>query len=66
MAIKELLPNRLTDYLYLLAEEFHTFFHSCRIVGSDLQDPRLLLCEAVAKIMQDCFKILVLQTTEQM
>jgi arginyl-tRNA synthetase len=66
MAIKELLPNRLTDYLYLLAEEFHTFFHSCRIVGSDLQDPRLLLCEAVAKIMQDCFKILGLQTTEQM
>ena len=66
MAIKELLPNRLTDYLYLLAEEFHTFFHSCRIVGSDLQDPRLLLCEAVAKIMQDCFKILGLQITEQM
>lgn len=65
-AIDELLPNRLTDYIYLLAEEFHIFFHNCRVVGSEYQNDRLLLCEAVAKIMQICFNLLGLQTIDKM
>ncbi|MCB1149772.1 MAG: arginine--tRNA ligase, partial [Chlamydiia bacterium] len=45
---EELLPNRLTDYLYGLADKFHTFFHDCRVEGSEQETSRLLLCEATA------------------
>lgn len=65
-AVDELLPNRLTDYLYLLAEEFHLFFHNCRVIGSEFQNNRLLLCEAVAKIMKVGFNILGLQIIDKM
>ena len=30
---KDLLPNRLCDYLYELAEKFHAFFRDCRVEG---------------------------------
>ncbi len=63
---EELLPNRLTDYVYLLAEEFHIFFHNCRVIGSEFQNGRLLLCEAVAKIMQICFNLLGLRIIDKM
>lgn len=59
--IEELLPNRLTDYLYSLAEEFHRFFHECKVIGSELQNSRLLLCEAVSKVLEQGFNLLGLK-----
>ncbi len=38
---RDLLPNRLTDYLYGLAEKFHAFFRDCRVEGSPEQNSRL-------------------------
>ena len=64
--VDELLPNRLTDYLYLLAEEFHAFFHHCRVADSEFQNSRLLLCEAVAKIIKTGFGLLGLQIIDKM
>lgn len=65
-AVKELLPNRLTDYLYNLAEKFHAFFHQCRVTGTAEQDSRLLLCEATLQILQRGFNLLGLTTLEKM
>ena len=62
----ELMPNRLTDYLYLLAEEFHAFFHHCRVEGSAAQNSRILLCEAVAKILAMGFNLLGLKLINKM
>ncbi|MGD0465538.1 MAG: arginine--tRNA ligase [Gammaproteobacteria bacterium] len=65
-SLSELMPNRLTDYLYLLAEEFHAFFHHCRVEGSASQDSRILLCEAVAKVLAMGFNLLGLKLINKM
>ncbi|MGM0439823.1 MAG: arginine--tRNA ligase [Chlamydiota bacterium] len=64
--VRDLLPNRLSDYLYSLAEKFNAFYRDCRIEGSEECDRRLLLCEAVAKVMKQGFEILGLTTVERM
>ncbi|PCH55095.1 MAG: arginine--tRNA ligase [Legionellales bacterium] len=62
----DLLPNRLTDYLYKLAEKFHSFFHQCRVVDDELQDSRLILCELTAKVIKQGLELLGLKTLEKM
>jgi len=63
---KDLLPNRLCEYLYLLAEKFHAFYRDCRIEGSDNEDSRLLLCEATGRILAKGLDILGLKTLPRM
>lgn len=62
----DLLPNRLTDYLYELAEKFNAFFRDCRVVGADEQNSRLVLCELAAKILKQGLYILGLDTAERL
>jgi arginyl-tRNA synthetase len=56
--LDELMPNRLTDYLYGLSEAFNGFYTECKVAGSEQQDSRLLLCEATARVMRKCFELL--------
>lgn len=62
----DLLPNRLTDYLYTLADKFNAFFRDCRVEGSPEEDSRLLLCEAVANTLRKGMEILGLQPVDKM
>lgn len=62
----ELLPNRLTDYLYVLAEKFNAFFRDCRVEGAPQEAARLLLCELTARILRQGLAILGLETVERM
>lgn len=64
--VEDLLPNHLTDYLYILAEKFNAFFRDCRVEGTPQQDSRLLLCEISARIMQQGFNILGIKTVQKM
>ncbi|MES2121492.1 MAG: arginine--tRNA ligase [Chlamydiota bacterium] len=66
MMSRDLLPNRLCDYLYALAEKFHAFFRDCRVEGSEQESSRLLLCEASARILEKGLEILGLKTLERM
>ncbi|MFI5333615.1 MAG: arginine--tRNA ligase [Chlamydiales bacterium] len=66
MIERELLPNRLTEYLYTLAEKFHAFFRDCRVEGTPQEESRLLLCEATARILRQGLNILGLKTVERM
>lgn len=63
---EDLLPNRLTEYLYNLAEKFNAFFRDCRVEGSPQQDSRLLLCELVAKILGQGLLLLGIKPVERM
>lgn len=63
---RELLPNRLADYLYELAEKFNGFYRDCRIEGALEQDSRLILCEATARILKQGLEILGLKTVARM
>ncbi len=63
---EELLPNRLTDYLFHLAEKFHSFFRDCRIEGSEVATSRLLLCNLTANILKTGLSILGIKTLSRM
>lgn len=63
---RELLPNRLTDYLYTLAEKFNAFFRDCRVEGTPEQGSRLLLAEATARVMYKGLIILGLHPVDRM
>lgn len=62
----DLCPNRLTDYLYELAEKFNAFFRDCRVEGVPEQNRRLLLCETVANTLHRGLTILGLRVVDRM
>lgn len=66
MMARDLLPNRLTEYLYTLAEKFNAFFRDCRVEGSEEQASRLALCELTARILAQGLQILGLKTVDRM
>lgn len=66
MVAEDLLPNRLTDYLYTLAEKFNAFFRDCRVEGSPQQDSRLLLCEITGMVLKQGLEILGLHPVNRM
>ncbi|CAO2208914.1 unnamed protein product [Urochloa humidicola] len=57
-ACTDLLPHYLCDYLYSLSEAFSKFYTSCQVVGSPEETSRLLLCQATAVVMRQCFNLL--------
>lgn len=64
--VKELLPNRLADYLYELAEKFNAFYRDCRIEGTPEESSRLLLAELAARILKQGLEILGLKILDKM
>jgi arginyl-tRNA synthetase len=56
--LEELAPNRLTDYLYDLSEKFNSFYSECKVIGSEQEDSRLLLCEATAVVIRQVLYLL--------
>lgn len=53
-----LMPHHLCAYLYDLAQAITTFTRDCRVLGSDLEDRRVLLCESSAVTMRTCLNLL--------
>lgn len=66
MMARDLLPNRLTEYLYELAEKFNAFFRDCRVEGTPEEGSRLVLCELTARILKQGLAILGLETVDRM
>jgi arginyl-tRNA synthetase len=63
---RDLLPNRMSDYLYELAEKFNAFYRDCRVEGTPEEMSRLILCRASSTILQKGLHILGLQTVDHM
>lgn len=63
---KDLLPHRLCEYLYELAEKFHAFFRDCRVDGSEEEKERLVLLELTARVLKQGLDILGLKTLDRM
>jgi len=66
MMARDLLPNRLTDYLFELAEKFNAFFRDCRVEGTPEEGSRLVLCELTSRVLKQGLEILGLETVERM
>ncbi|MBS0615111.1 MAG: arginine--tRNA ligase [Verrucomicrobia bacterium] len=63
---QDLIPHRLAEYLYNLAEKFHAFFRDCRVEGDPKEESRLLLCEVTGRILKQGLEILGLKTLQRM
>ncbi|KAK1939180.1 Arginine--tRNA ligase [Phytophthora citrophthora] len=62
---KDLSSNRLCSYLYTISEKVQTFVTACRVLGSEKQSSRLLLCDATLKVMKTCFSLLGIDPLDQ-
>lgn len=59
--LQDLMPNKLCDFLYELSEYANDFFTNCRVIGTEQQASRLLLCEATAITMRKTFDLLAIR-----
>lgn len=65
-AIQELLPNRLTEYLFTLAEQFNAFFRDCRVEGDPHEASRLRLVEVTGFVLKTGLNLLGIQVPAKM
>ncbi|QDZ19277.1 arginine--tRNA ligase [Chloropicon primus] len=63
--VEDLAPNRLCDYLYGLTSKFTDFYSECKVIGSEEEASRILMCEATLKVMRKCFAILGMEPLER-
>jgi arginyl-tRNA synthetase len=61
-------PNLLANYLYELANTYHSFYEACNVLRSEgiVRNTRLTLCEATSHVLKTGLGLLGIQTTERM
>ena len=64
--IDTLLPNRLTDYLYTLAEHFNAFFRDCRVEGDEREQERALLVSLTNRTLKKGLQLLGIDVPQKM
>jgi arginyl-tRNA synthetase len=62
----DLLPHRLSEYLYSLAQIFNAFYRDCQVVGTPQESSRLQLCDLTGRVLQQGLSLLGLRTLERM
>jgi arginyl-tRNA synthetase len=65
---KELLPNRLCEYLYQLSDKFNKFYENCPVLKSEepIRTSRLALCDLTARSLKLGLSLLGIQVIERM
>src|SRR5712692_923029 len=61
-------PNILVNYLFELANSFHTFYEACPVLRSDepVRSSRLLLCDLSGRVLQRGLDLLGIKVPEKM
>lgn len=61
-------PHILTRYLFELSQDFNTFYHSCKVLGEEdsVQNVRLILSEAIRRIIKNGLNILTIDVLNEM
>ena len=62
---RDLAVHRLCEYCYDLSTTFSDFYRECRVVGSDEQESRLILCELTRKMLATVFNLVGIQALER-
>lgn len=57
-AALNLQPHKLCEHLYELSNKFSNFYRDCRVLNSENEASRLLLCRATKLVMARIFSIL--------
>src|SRR5881275_1151067 len=61
-------PNILANYLFELANSFHTFYEACPVLKADepVRSSRLALCDLTGRVLQRGLKLLGIDVPEKM
>src|SRR5207245_640083 len=61
-------PNILANYLFELANSFHTFYEACPVLKSEepARSSRLALCDLTARVLQRGLDLLGIKVPERM
>ena len=62
----DLNPHYLTDYLYLLAQKYNSFFRDCRVIGDERELSRLLICQLSSRILEQGLQLLGIEVLSRM
>jgi arginyl-tRNA synthetase len=65
---RDLLPNRLCEYLYVLSKKFNQFFENCPVLKSEepIRTSRLILCDLTARTLKLGLSLLGIAVLERM
>ena len=65
---KELLPNRLCQYLFELSQKFNQFYDRCTVLQAEepLRTSRLILCDLTARSLKLGLSLLGIEVLERM
>ena len=62
-------PSHLANFCYVLAKEFHRFYHEVRILGAATEEEkafRLGICQMTAKVLEKGMKMLGIEMPDRM
>jgi arginyl-tRNA synthetase len=61
-------PNILANYLFELANNFHTFYEACPVLksGEPVRGSRLVLCDLTARVLNRGLDLLGIKVPERM
>jgi arginyl-tRNA synthetase len=59
-------PHAVPLYAIRVADDFHRFYHDCRVLGSDAESFRLGLCRATRRVIARCLDLVGVEAPERM
>jgi arginyl-tRNA synthetase len=59
-------PQLIPAYAIRLADDYHRFYHECRVLGDDAQAFRLGLCRATQQVIARCLDLLGVDAPDRM
>jgi arginyl-tRNA synthetase len=59
-------PQLIPAYAIRLADDFHRFYHECRVLGDEAQAFRLGLCRATQTVIARCLDLVGVEAPERM
>jgi arginyl-tRNA synthetase len=59
-------PQLLPAYAIRLADDFHRFYHECRVLGDPAQSFRLGLCRATQQVIARCLDLVGVEAPDKM
>ena len=59
-------PQLIPAYAIRLADDFHRFYHECRVLGDPAQPFRLALCLATQRVIARCLDLVGVEAPERM
>ena len=59
-------PQSIPAYAIKIADDFHRFYHECRVIGSEQEAFRLALCRATQTVIARCLDLVGVAAPERM